>query len=396
MPYKTRTLATAVTALLIAWWPLPATADLAAGVAAYQRRDFVGALREFQEEAKRDNVRAMIYLGIMYADGVGTPHDDRQAAAMFSMAALLGSPEAMANLGRMHAEGRGVPQDNAAAIAAYRAAARSGFQPAIVRMAEIHEKGDLGQTPDPAMARDWRAQLTGQPPRAAPAAAVPAVTVAVAPPAEPVETPDMATLARAARTQLQNPQAQPAAAASPVLADPVPEAISAETVIPPPEQTNLQTQPAAAVPPVAASAVPEVIPPLAVTPPPRQRPVPQPLTAAPQQVPAPAPNLIESIAVTVQSSEIQIRVRTKTRLTARPVDFVVATPPRIVFDFPHTTTGLSRHHEVGEGDLRSVDVIPGDSRTRMVLILRNAMTHDLKMDRDELLITLTPVKRGGN
>ena len=59
----------------------------------------------------------MNYLGIMYAEGIGTARDDSEAAAMFAKAAMLGFPEAMSNLARMHALGRGVPSLRAAARA---------------------------------------------------------------------------------------------------------------------------------------------------------------------------------------------------------------------------------------------------------------------------------------
>lgn len=346
---------------------------------------------EFQESAKRDDVRALNYLGIMYAEGMGTPRDDIRAAAMFSKAALLGFPEAMANMGRMHAEGRGVPQDHNAAVAAFSAAARNGFQPAITRMAMIYERGELGVAPDAAQARAWRARLSAPPAQSAPAAAaavaVPGAIDAVAatPPAEPVETPDMVALARAARTQLQVAQEPPADAA------PVSEAIAPAAVTPQPVQApEPQTPSLPASPLPVAAPAPAPIP--AATPPePIQEPQTQAVDAAPTRIPASVQNVIESIAVTLQSGEILIRVHTRTPLTAPPADFVVATPPRIVFDFPHTVTGLGRYHEVGEGDLQSVDVISGDSRTRMVLILRNAMQHAANMDGGDLLIRLTPI-----
>ena len=62
----------------------------------------------------------------------------------------------------MYAEGRGGPQDNKAAVSSYRAAAKAGFQPAIIRMAEIYENGELGEAPDPVLAREWRARLQYQ------------------------------------------------------------------------------------------------------------------------------------------------------------------------------------------------------------------------------------------
>jgi hypothetical protein len=151
-----------IAALLLAMFSALAEADVEAGIAAYQRGDFVAALREFRAAARHDDIHALNYLGIMNAEGLGTSRDDFQAADMFFKAAILGYPEAMANLARMYAEGRGGPQDNKAAVSSYRAAAKAGFQPAIIRMAEIYENGELGEAPDPVLAREWRARLQYQ------------------------------------------------------------------------------------------------------------------------------------------------------------------------------------------------------------------------------------------
>jgi hypothetical protein len=151
-----------IAVLLLTLFSAPAEADVEAGIAAYNGGDFIVALREFREAAKHDDVRALNYLGIMYAEGLGTPRDDKRAADMFYIAETLGYPEAMANLARMYAEGRGVRQDNKAAVSSYRAAAKAGFKPAIIRMAEIYEKGEMGEASNTALARKWRARLQGQ------------------------------------------------------------------------------------------------------------------------------------------------------------------------------------------------------------------------------------------
>src|SRR5450756_2075367 len=151
-----------ITALLLTLFSALAEADVEAGIAAYQGGDFVAALREFQEAAKYDDIRALNFLGIMHAEGLGTLRDEYQAADMFYKAAVLGYPEAMVNLARMYAAGRGGLQDKKAAVLLYRAAAKAGFQPAIIRMAEIYENGEFGEAPDAVLAREWRARLQGQ------------------------------------------------------------------------------------------------------------------------------------------------------------------------------------------------------------------------------------------
>jgi hypothetical protein len=270
----------------------------------------------------------------MYAEGIGTARDDDEAAAMFGKAAMLGFPEAMTNLARMHALGRGVQQDNKVALDTYRAAARTGFEPAIQRMIEIYEQGGLGEAPNATLAKTWREQSLEYRQPANPTASAP-------------------LLPSAQKTKIRAPRPLPL----PTDMAPV-ETIPAEPV---------------AVAPDDKTAV----------------------VATPQLAPPPQ-NTIEAIAVTVEIDRVLVRIHNAKPLTAVPAEFVVATPPRIVFDFPHTVTGLGRHHDVGEGDLHSIDVIEGESRTRLILILRNQMRHEITLDRNELLITLTPATRSGN
>ena len=275
-----------IAALLLTLFSALAEADVKAGIAAYQGGDFVAALSEFQQAARHDDIRALNYLGIMYAEGLGTLRDDYQAADLFYRAAILGYPEAMANLARMYAAGRGGRQDNKAAVSSYRAAANAGFPPAITRMAEIYENGELGEAPDAALAREWRARLRGQ------------------------------------QTQSGDSRLEGS---------------------------------------------------------------------------APVQNAIEAISVTQQIGRILIRVSTNAPLARPPSSFALANPPRIAFDFPNTVNARGRPgHDIGEGDLRSINVVQVSDRTRMVLTLRNMMQHDAKVDGRDLLITLTSSGRTGN
>ena len=142
-----------------------AHADVKDGIAAYRRYDYAAALSEFQEAGRHDDMHALNYLGIMYAEGLGTPRDYETAAEYFYKASVLGYPEAMANMGRMHELGLGVKRDYQTAISEYRAAAKAGFKPAIMRMVEIFEKGELGLAPNAALADEWRARMRTSAPR---------------------------------------------------------------------------------------------------------------------------------------------------------------------------------------------------------------------------------------
>jgi TPR repeat protein len=280
-------LATWITALLLMLFSALAEADVAAGIAAYQGGDFVAALREFQEAAKHDDIRALNFLGIMHAEGLGTLRDDRQATDMFYKAAILGYPEAMVNLARMYAAGRGGQQDKNAPVSLYRAAAKAGFQPAIIRMAEIYENGEFGEAPDAVLAREWRARLQGQ------------------------------------QTQAG-------------------------------DSSRLEGS-------------------------------------------APVQNTIEAVAVSQQVGQILIRVSTTVPLAGPPTSFTVANPPRIAFDFPNIVIGRGNARlDIGEGDLRLINVVQVNDRTRMVLTLRKIMQHDAKVDGRDLLITLTSTGRASD
>jgi hypothetical protein len=276
-----------IAVLLLTLFSAPAEADVEAGIAAYNGRDFVIALREFREAAKHDDVQALNCLGIMYAEGLGTPRDDKRAADMFYIAQTLGYPEAMANLARMYAEGRGGRQDNKAALSSYRAAAKAGFKPAIIRMAEIYEKGELGEAPNAALARAWRARLQG---RKAPSG----------------------DASRRAHS-------------------------------------------------------------------------------------APVQNAINAVAVTLRHGQILIRVSTAAPLSRAPASFIVANPPRIVFDFPNTVNRAGRFgHGIGQGSLRAIRLVQVSGRTRMILTLRKSMRHAVKVRGKELLITLSPKGRASH
>ncbi len=110
-------------------------------------------------------------------------------------------------------------------------------------------------------------------------------------------------------------------------------------------------------------------------------------------------NSIEAFNVTQQGGKITVRVQTKTPLKAIPPSFTVASPARIAFDFAGTTNNLGRNsQDIGEGELRSMNVVQGSDKTRMVLNLRRGVSHEAMIDGNTLIITLAavpPVASGG-
>jgi TPR repeat protein len=81
------------------------------GYAAFERNDYVTAIRLWQPLAEQGNIHAQFNLGLMYEKGQGVPPDDREAARLYRMAALQGNADAQYFLGLMYESGRGTGQD---------------------------------------------------------------------------------------------------------------------------------------------------------------------------------------------------------------------------------------------------------------------------------------------
>jgi type IV pilus assembly protein PilQ len=84
-----------------------------------------------------------------------------------------------------------------------------------------------------------------------------------------------------------------------------------------------------------------------------------------------------------------IKVELAQPLTNLPAGFTINTPPRIAFDFANTANGLGKSvQDIGEGDLRSANIVQAGSRTRLVVNLNRMLTYDTKIDGNSFLITL--------
>jgi hypothetical protein len=93
-----------------AWAPAHA-GSLRSGIAAYNRADYVTAMRHFLPLAERGNARAQAYLGFMYSTGRGVPKNYVAAALWTERAAQQGDVAAQYQLGLMYDKGHGVPLD---------------------------------------------------------------------------------------------------------------------------------------------------------------------------------------------------------------------------------------------------------------------------------------------
>jgi type IV pilus assembly protein PilQ len=101
-------------------------------------------------------------------------------------------------------------------------------------------------------------------------------------------------------------------------------------------------------------------------------------------------NSIEAFDVAQQAGNIVVRITTKEPVKTVPPSFTVASPARIVFDFANTTNALGRNsQDVSQGELRSMNLVQGSDRTRLVLNLRRSVAHEVALDGKNIVVTLS-------
>src|SRR5579863_5978265 len=138
-------------ALLIA--PL-ACAELAAGLAAYQRGDYRKAFRELDPLALGGDAIAQYTVARMYLAGQGVPRDAADGLRWLRKAAGSGLASAQYQLGARYQFGIDLPQDYARAAAWYLKAADRGLAAAQFRLGILYMNG-LGVRRDPIAAHMW-------------------------------------------------------------------------------------------------------------------------------------------------------------------------------------------------------------------------------------------------
>src|SRR6185312_6728050 len=149
------TSASALLAFLLACAPTAARADYAAGLQAYDNKDYTTAYMEWLPLAKQGDAKAQHGLALLYETGNGVPvKDDVEAAKWYAAAALQGIAESQANLALMFAEGRGVKQDYNRAASLWEQAADKGVAVANYDLGLLYLNG-YGVDKDPAQAAKW-------------------------------------------------------------------------------------------------------------------------------------------------------------------------------------------------------------------------------------------------
>ncbi len=103
-----------------------------------------------------------------------------------------------------------------------------------------------------------------------------------------------------------------------------------------------------------------------------------------------AQNSIEAVNVSAQQGGATlVKITLKGTPAATPASFVVNNPPRIAFDFPGTTNGSGKTtHEIGEGDVRRINIVQAGDRSRLVLETSRQLGYDAKIEGNTILVTL--------
>ena len=90
---------------------LLAAGDFSTGLTAYNKGDYVTAVKEWRPLADEGVAAAQFNIGLMYYDGHGVPLDYAQAAVWFTKAAEQDYTKAQYDLGAMYGVGKGVKRD---------------------------------------------------------------------------------------------------------------------------------------------------------------------------------------------------------------------------------------------------------------------------------------------
>lgn len=133
----TRTLA----ALAMSIWMVSAQADFDTAVHAYFEGDYQSAMRELRPLARRGDIYAQLYVGLMYYHGRGVVRDYDRAQQWLHRPARHGLTSAQSALARMYEHGRGVSRNPAAAAEWYRRAAHEGSPVAQHKLGTLYRHG---------------------------------------------------------------------------------------------------------------------------------------------------------------------------------------------------------------------------------------------------------------
>ena len=102
-----------------------------------------------------------------------------------------------------------------------------------------------------------------------------------------------------------------------------------------------------------------------------------------------AANSVERIDATQTAAGVLLTIQLKSPLKDVPPSFSVANPARIAIDLPGTDNNVGRNAvEFNQGDLRSVNIVQAQERTRLVLNLRRSVNHAVTVNGNVVQVAL--------
>jgi TPR repeat protein len=136
--------------------PVSATTTdaLTKGKAAFDRKDYIEAMRLMRQAADAGSAEGQTYVGYFYEKGLGVPQDYAEALGWYRKAAALGYPAAQRNIGNFYEQGLLVQRDYGEAMRWFRLAAEQGNPGAQTNIGFMYEQG-LGVSQDYGEALSW-------------------------------------------------------------------------------------------------------------------------------------------------------------------------------------------------------------------------------------------------
>ncbi|MGL5003882.1 MAG: AMIN domain-containing protein, partial [Casimicrobium sp.] len=104
---------------------------------------------------------------------------------------------------------------------------------------------------------------------------------------------------------------------------------------------------------------------------------------------ATAQNVIEDVSVAKGAAgRTNLTFSLKDNAAAAPSVFAIASPPRLVLDFPNTSSATKPAVDVSDAVVRSYNVVQAQGRTRVVLNLLKTQSYDVKVDGSKISLSL--------
>ncbi len=107
-------------------------------------------------------------------------------------------------------------------------------------------------------------------------------------------------------------------------------------------------------------------------------------------------NQIDSITAVPQADgKLVLKIGFKSPLSALPNGFTVTNPARIALDLPNIANGLGKNLvDIGQTDVRTVNVVEAGNRTRLVINLSRSMSYVTALDGKTLAVTIDASSQG--